>query len=197
MSETLMAFQDPVVAPDGTHLEARACGASMPDGRWQGWIEFVRPEGLPVRTPRETIQPNREDATYWATGLSPIYLQGALRRALEEPPVVKRPQTPAAAIFSEPAPGVVPTAAPHAHAHEAVLNPFSVYEKGEAILRGQLLSLNAWHLVNIILHFGLSDLDVQTLNGLTTRELAELTVAAVRYRMEGSPHRARGVQRRP
>jgi hypothetical protein len=35
-----------------------------------------------MRTPRETEQPNREDLAYWATGLTQVYLEGALTRAL-------------------------------------------------------------------------------------------------------------------
>ena len=38
-----------------------------------------------------------------------------------------------------------------------MLNPFSVYEKGEPLLRKQLGALSAWHLVNIVLAYELSD----------------------------------------
>lgn len=34
------------------------------------------------RTRRETTQPSRDALRYWATGLEPTYLQGALERAL-------------------------------------------------------------------------------------------------------------------
>ena len=43
---------------------------------------------MPVQSPRETTQPNLTDLNYWATGLTPVYLEGALARALastEEP----------------------------------------------------------------------------------------------------------------
>jgi len=53
---------------------------------WEGWVEFDPVDGGPtIRTPRETTQPNRADAEYWATGLEPVYLEGALDRALAEP----------------------------------------------------------------------------------------------------------------
>jgi hypothetical protein len=53
-------------------------------GSWKGWIEFASIDGdSHVRTPRETEQPNRGDLAYWATGLTQVYLEGALRRAIE------------------------------------------------------------------------------------------------------------------
>ena len=76
MAETLLKYQHPVVAEDGTVYEARACGGPMTGGMWQGWIEFVPlVDGEPVRTPRETTQPNRVDTEYWATGVSAVYLE--------------------------------------------------------------------------------------------------------------------------
>ena len=90
MAETLLQYQHPVIAPDGTPYEARACGGPMGDGgMWQGWIEFVPlAGGEPVRSPRETTQPNRVDTEYWATGVSAVYLEGALSRALTKPAVI-------------------------------------------------------------------------------------------------------------
>lgn len=84
MAEVLLQFADPVRDDDGRMYVARACGAEMPDQKWQGWIEFLPADGTgPVRTGRETTQPNRQDTEYWATGLSGVYLEGALHRALE------------------------------------------------------------------------------------------------------------------
>src|SRR5512138_646373 len=85
LGETLLQFQNTVTAPDGSEYEARACGSPMPGGMWQGWIEFVPVGGgQPIRSPRETTQPNRADTDYWATGLTAVYLEGALHRALAE-----------------------------------------------------------------------------------------------------------------
>ena len=68
MAETLLQFQEHVSGPDGTAYEARACGAPMAGGTWQGWIEFIPVNGgAPLRSPRETTQPNRADTVYWAT----------------------------------------------------------------------------------------------------------------------------------
>jgi hypothetical protein len=84
MPEMLLQFSMPVAGPDGRTYTARALGAEMADGLWHGWIEFS-PEGGgdAVATDRETTQPNRVDAVYWATGLTEIYLEGALTRALD------------------------------------------------------------------------------------------------------------------
>ncbi len=104
MAETLQRYVDSVVDDAGREFEARACGAEMPDGLWHGWIEFI-PIGLgaPIRSPRETTQPNRTDAVYWASGLSRVYLEGALRRA-QMGPIVIVPSASPRPIFDAPAP---------------------------------------------------------------------------------------------
>jgi hypothetical protein len=178
VAETLLQFPRPIAAPDGTLYEARACGAAMAANMWQGWIEFVPLDGgAPIRSPRETTQPNRADTEYWATGLTDVYLEGALRRALEPPVSVPTPP-PQPSVFSGPAPSTLPTSADVAPT--SILDPFSVYEKGEALLRKQLGALSAWHLVNIAREYELTDLPVATLNTMPGVELIELIVASVR-----------------
>jgi hypothetical protein len=186
MAETLLQFQTPVVGPDGVVYRARACGTAAADGTWQGWIEFDpidRPAGPgTIRTSRETTQPNRGDTEYWATGLTPVYLEGALHRALDPP--VRRSTAPVQEpVFGGPAPSA---AAPHpadpARAAPAILDPFSVYEKGEALLRKQLGALAPRHLVNIILDYELSTEDAALLNREPAARLVERIVAAVQPR---------------
>ena len=176
MAETLLVYQKPVVGADGISYEARACGAPMTGSTWEAWIEFVPiGGGEPLRSGRETTQPNRTDAEYWATGLSQVYLEGALRRALETPPtILVAPPQPS--VFSGPAPRPAPTQA----TAESVLDPFAVYEKGEALLRRQLGALAAWHLVNIISAYELSDEPVTVLNRHSAPDLIETIVSAVR-----------------
>ena len=61
----------------------RILGDERPDGTWEGWIEF-RPTDSnhpTLSTERETSQPNLVALEYWADGLEPIYLEGALARA--------------------------------------------------------------------------------------------------------------------
>ena len=67
---------------DGTVYEAHVRGAARSDGTWVGWLEFHPVAGGPVlRTPRETSQPDRAALVYWAGGIEPSYLEGALERA--------------------------------------------------------------------------------------------------------------------
>jgi hypothetical protein len=83
VAEVFVQFSEPVVSKDGQQYVARACGSETGKGMWQGWIEFLPVAGgEPVRSSRETTQPNRQDTEYWATGLTPVYLEGALNRSL-------------------------------------------------------------------------------------------------------------------
>jgi hypothetical protein len=134
-------------------------------------LEFIPIEGgEPLRSARETTQPNRDDAVYWATGLTGIYAEGSLRRTLN--PVVRRVVERPTPKFDGPAPSA-----------DAVLDPFSVYEKGEALLRKELGALSAWHLVNIIVAYELSDEPAKALNRLPAATLIEMIVNAVRERV--------------
>lgn len=103
MAEVLEEFSDVLVDANGERYHARACGTEMPDGKWQGWLEFVLLDGkAAIRSARETTQPNRMDTKYWATGLTAVYLEGALQRALN--PIVVRTVTRDEARFEGPAP---------------------------------------------------------------------------------------------
>lgn len=178
-AEVLVEFPDTIGSEDGTLYVARACGKPESDGLWHGWIEFVPLNGAdPVRSPRETTQPNRTDAAYWATGLTPVYLEGALHRALK--PIIRSAvPPPGPPAFNGPAADV--TDLPSARV-ESVLNPFSVYRKGEALLRRELAALSEWHLVNIIRAYGLSDQSDAALRRIPAAGLIELIVTDVSAR---------------
>ena len=106
MAEVLTEFEHVFADDDGTRYGARACAGPMDDGLWQGWIEFVPLDGGEVlRSQRETTQPNRTDAHYWATGLTAVYLEGAFERALS-PAVVRAAPAPPAPAYDGPAPRV-------------------------------------------------------------------------------------------
>src|SRR4026209_570332 len=129
MAEVLVTFNDTFTGDNGITYLARACGREMDDGRWEGWIEFDGNNGSVVRSGRETTQPNRTDTAYWATGLTPVYLEGALDRALHPLARTHQPAPPRPS-FDGPAPAL---ADPNP-VRESVLNPFSVYRKGESLL---------------------------------------------------------------
>lgn len=170
MAELLMEFAEPV-ANSGITYKAQACGAPVSGNLWEGWIEFLPLDGGPLlRSGRETTQPNRDDAVYWATGLTPVYLEGALARALN--PLVRTVATLSEPVFNGPAPSMT----------SAVLNPFSVAEKGEALLRQELSALSSWHLVNIIRAYDLSEGPIAALNRLPVSSLIDLIVDGVRSR---------------
>jgi hypothetical protein len=76
------------IVPDGFVDEAgarylvRIYGDERADGTWVGWIEFeALSMGVTLRTGRETTQSNREQISYWASGLEPTYFDGAFARA--------------------------------------------------------------------------------------------------------------------
>jgi hypothetical protein len=176
MAELLLEYTEPVAGPDGTLYAARACGCEAGSNLWQGWIEFLPiGGGEPVRSSRETTQPNRMDTIYWATGLTPVYLEGALRRALSHTAVGTVGVEPAPPVFDRPADDARTRVGQH-----GVLNPFSLYARGEVLVRRQLAALSPWHLVNIIRGYRLSDEDVDTLNARPASALVELIVDAVR-----------------
>ena len=87
MAELLVEFDTTIRADDGTNWHPRVWGAIAEDALWEGWIEFL-PAGTeerdPIRTGRETEQPKRSDLMYWAQGLTQVYLEGALERAIRQ-----------------------------------------------------------------------------------------------------------------
>jgi hypothetical protein len=180
VAEVFVEFSEPVATKEGVQYLARACGGEGDHGLWQGWLEFVPLEGGEVvRSGRETTQPNRTDTEYWATGLNPVFLEGALHRALN--PLVRAERPPVRPPAHDgPAPNMVSVRAPA----DSILNPFSVYRKGEDLLRRQLLAFSAWHLVNIIRDYELSPIDPVVLNQMPTVALVETIVTAVRARAQ-------------
>ena len=83
MAELLQEYATTVTSPDGTEYAVRSYGEERSDGTWIGWLEFhPTDDGEPVLlTDQETSQPNRTAVEYWATGLEPVYFEGAFGRA--------------------------------------------------------------------------------------------------------------------
>jgi hypothetical protein len=165
-----------VVSPAGEAYSARACGRQREDHLWEGWIEFEGPGGEVLPSGRETTQPNLTDLEYWAQGLTPVYLEGALRRALEPTPeAVIEPLPPPA--YSAPAhsrPQKPVTQEP-----EAILDPFSVYQQGGSdLLLEELSALSAGHLRQMIRAYSLAE--SVALDTMARAELIALIAQRVR-----------------
>lgn len=166
MAHVLLTYKTRLTTADGRLYTPRACGRARADGTWEGWLEFVPDDGSAViSSSRETTQPKLSDLEYWATGLTPVYLEGAMQRALTPPVAAPEASVPAEFPLTD-----------------AVLNPFSVYGKGEELLRRQLGALSPRHLRAIVLTYELAPDDVD-LDILTAAELIALIVVAVRSRL--------------
>ena len=83
MAELLQEYTTVVVGPDDTTYTVLTYGEERADGTWTGWIEFEPDDPTKPRlvTDQETSQPNRVAVEYWATGLEPVYFEGAFERA--------------------------------------------------------------------------------------------------------------------
>ncbi|HEX7956695.1 MAG TPA: hypothetical protein VF508_07130 [Pyrinomonadaceae bacterium] len=81
MAELLQAYAEVVRDARGEEFAAEAHGEEREDGKWEGWLVFRSAAGEVRRTGRETTQPDHEALVYWASGLEPVYLDGALGRA--------------------------------------------------------------------------------------------------------------------
>lgn len=81
MAELIQTYVETLRDAGGEEYTAHAYGEERADGNWEGWLEFHSAAGAARRTDRETTQPNREALAYWASGLEPIYLDGAFARA--------------------------------------------------------------------------------------------------------------------
>lgn len=83
MTELILQYAQQLIDQRGVIYAVYAYGEPRADGNWEGWIEF-HPSDIThptLRTGRETTQPNRAALEYWASGLEPLYFEGALARA--------------------------------------------------------------------------------------------------------------------
>jgi len=175
MAETLVRFEAPLFSGTDGPYHAQACGRQGQDGLWEGWIEFIRAsDNKALRTGRETTQPNREDLVYWATGLRPVYLEGAFARTAARTPVtVEAPSPP---VFDGPA-NHAPVAAGF---RDSILDPFSVYAKDPAVLAQELRAFRDWQLRRVIRDYELVDETAVAIDAMPAPELAALILRRVR-----------------
>ena len=83
MAELLQEYSTHVEGSKGTIYVVRSYAEERADGTWKGWLEFhpINASEPVLRTAQETSQPNRVTVEYWASGLEPIYFEGAFSRA--------------------------------------------------------------------------------------------------------------------
>jgi hypothetical protein len=80
----MLIREHPAKVIDGDSMYiVRICGQERADRTWEAWLEFhpTNTGQQILRTDQETSQPNRVALEYWADGLEPVYLEGALARA--------------------------------------------------------------------------------------------------------------------
>ena len=172
--ELLVQFDEPLIAADGQRYEGQVWGREDDIGRWIGWLEFVpRDGGTAICTDFETVQPNRRDLEYWATGLTLVYLEGAMARAQYASGEPATPHiAPAGASRAADAPPLPMRPA---------LDPFNTYLQGEGILRAELGALSADRLRSIAVAYGISSPESSATS--SADELQEQIIVAARRRL--------------
>lgn len=155
MAEVLVTFDETVRDTLGEY-QARAVGRLGDDGMWEGWLEFIPVDGSTevLVGGVESRQPEREHLEYWATGLAPVFLEGALHRARQ--PVTVRVRTVELPFSEAPARRDVTVSRVMPPAPEPVLDPFEIGSRNLDILRQELHALNRPRLLNIIAAYNLN-----------------------------------------
>jgi hypothetical protein len=160
MAEILVKFDEPIGAPRGKMYFAEAVGREVAGGLWEGWLEFIpRGDGSNhLESGRETTQPNRADLEYWAQGLTKVYLEGALIRAvsLAATPAEAREDGESADFRGPALPGAPPRRRRAPMSPRPILDPFQVYAQGESVLRSELNALSRDHLEAIAAAYDLT-----------------------------------------
>ena len=181
MVEVFTSFDTPVRDELGDY-HARAVGRRADDGMWEGWLEFTPIAGNSdvIVGSVESRQPERHDLAYWASGLTPVFLEGALRRARS--PITVRVRAMELPASAAPAPRAVATTRAMPPGPEPVLDPFDIGGRSLDVLRQELTALNRPRLLNIIQAFDLnpSGEDVQW---MSDRQLIHFIVTAVDAQM--------------
>jgi hypothetical protein len=174
MAEVLVAFEKPVADASGTY-RARAVGRQGDDGMWEGWLEFepLDSAGKAFVTSIESRQPEKVHLVYWATGLEPIYLEGALARARN--PTVVRLRVAEPPLSDAPAPRMVRLPAEPVR---AVLDPFEIGRKNLKVLDQELHALDRPRLLNIISAYQLNPA-AEDVSWMSDAQLARFITVAV------------------
>jgi hypothetical protein len=177
MAVVFRVFEEPVSDAAGSY-HTRVVGRRAEDGMWEGWMEFVANAGTsdgPFISAVESRQPEREHLAYWASGLSLVYMEGALERARKPARVRAAPvEIP---ISDHPAPRSVP-ARESLGLGQPILDPFEVGARSLDVLGQELGALGPARLLNIISAYRLNPGN-EDLAAMNERQLIRLIVSAV------------------
>jgi hypothetical protein len=81
VTDVLHAFADFIEDHRGA-FDGRVGGRQASDGTWEAWLEFAPANGAEsLFTDIESRQQTRLQLLRWASGLTPVYAEGALQRA--------------------------------------------------------------------------------------------------------------------
>jgi hypothetical protein len=177
MAELLVSFDHPVRDELG-EFHARAVGRLGDDGMWEGWVEFTPIDGASevLVTGVESTQPERQHLEYWATGLTPVFLEGALHRARRPVTVRIRPVEIPNSTAPKPHDPIVARVMPPGP--EPVLDPFEIAGRSFDILRQELGALNRPRLLNIIAAYNLNP-GTEDISWMSDRQLLQFIITAV------------------
>ena len=83
MAELIQQYTSLFQDKNGDTYTVVARGARDAIGTWEGWLEFHPKDKTKAvwSTGRETTQPEKSALEYWASGLEPLYFEGAFERA--------------------------------------------------------------------------------------------------------------------
>jgi hypothetical protein len=176
MAEVFVSFDQPVRDELGEY-RGRAIGRLADDGMWEGWVEFSPTDGTTevLVTGIESRQPERTHLEYWATGLTPVFLEGALQRARRPVTVRVRPLELPLSDGPKPRDQVVSRVVP---GPEPVLDPFSIGARSLDVLHQELGALNRPRLLNIISAYDLNP-GSEDVSWMSDRQLMQFIVTAV------------------
>jgi hypothetical protein len=178
MAEVLRSFEEQIRHTTGAY-RARVIGRYAEDKMWEGWLEFVPASGGKVVVSGvESRQPERNFLEYWAQGLTVVYAEGSLDRALHPITVRTRPvERPAS---DAPARRLVKVAYT---GPRPILDPFEVGERSLDILAQELRALGRARLLHIIAGFNLGSPGIDP-SLMTDAELIAFIVTRVEARLQ-------------
>jgi hypothetical protein len=163
MADVIADVDTTVKAADGSEYYVQVA-AEQVGAVWEGWLEFVPlDDSLDVLLTRtETTQPTRDDVVRWSTTLTPVFLQGAFKRAVRE-----TSGRHIARNFARVAEDVL-----------VPFDPFAVLPLGKHELRGRLAVLGRGELLAMIEQYGLNPAG-KSLARLTNSQLVTFIATAV------------------